>query len=57
MTSLSESWFRPKAIELEGWLHEWPGVVRLKRILMRLVRVEVDASQAPIESGGHHHGG
>ena len=46
MTSLSESWFRPKAIELEGRLYEWLGVVPFKRVLMRLVRVDPERPTA-----------
>ncbi len=40
MTSLSERYFRPKAAELDGRLYAWLGVVRFKRLLMSLVRVE-----------------
>jgi hypothetical protein len=35
MTSLSERYFRPKAVEFDGKLYEWLGVVRFKRLLMR----------------------
>ena len=35
MTSLSERYFRPKAVEFDGKPYEWLGVVRFKRLLMR----------------------
>ncbi len=38
--SLFERYFRPKAAELDGRLYEWLGVVRFKRVLMSVVRVD-----------------
>jgi hypothetical protein len=35
LTSLSERYFRPKAVEFDGKPYEWLGVVRFKRLLMR----------------------
>ncbi len=35
MTSLSERYFRPKAVEFDGKPYEWLGVVLFKRLLMR----------------------
>ena len=48
MTSLAERYFRPKAVELDGSLYAWLGVVRFKRILTSLVRVDPDR---PVTNG------
>ena len=40
MTPLSERYFRPKAIEIDGRIFEWLGVVRFKRLLMGLLTVD-----------------
>ena len=39
-------YFRPRAFELNGKLYEWLGVLRFKRALMRLVRVNPENSTA-----------
>lgn len=38
--TLAELYFRPKAIELDGRLYEWLGVVWFKRRLMSVVSVD-----------------
>ena len=38
--TLAERWFRPKAIERNGRLYWWLGVVAFKRLLMRVVQVD-----------------
>ena len=40
LIGLSDLYFRPKAAELDGKLYEWLGVIRFKRFLMSLVRVD-----------------
>ncbi len=37
MTSLSERYFRPKAIEFDGKPYEWLGVIQFKRLLMSFI--------------------
>ncbi|MCA8956923.1 MAG: hypothetical protein KDC87_12670 [Planctomycetes bacterium] len=38
MATLCERWFEPKGIELHGRVYEWLGVVRFKRVWMKLFK-------------------
>lgn len=51
--SPSERYFRPKAIELDGRLYEWLGVLRFKRLLLGLVRPDpARPGESPYFLGG-----